>query len=368
MIPVTKPYLPDLGRYQKYVEEIFARGWLTNNGPLLQELETRLSETLGVKHVLCVSNGSLALQVAFKALGLRGSAVTSPFSFVATTSTLLWEGLTPIHADIDPHSLNLCPLQTQARLQDHTSALVPVHVFGAPCDVGAFETLAKARGLRVIYDASHAFGVRHGGPDGAERSVLAAGDFSTVSFHATKLFHTVEGGALITNNDELAEAARQLRNFGFAPQAETDGTVPILGLGSNAKLNELQAAMGLCILEDLDQILAERQDQGTYYARALGEYVDLQAWPEDATNNHAYAPILLRDEAQLQRVQGALNTQGIFPRRYFYPSLDTLPYLPGAEVMPVSRDIASRVLCLPIYPGLARSAQEAVVAAVQSAL
>ncbi len=204
MINVTKAFLPNKEKYQSYVDRIFDSGWLTNNGVLVQELEARLKEHLGVKHLICVANGSLALQLAYKALGLKGEVITTPFSFAATTSTLAWEGLKPVFADIDPHSFNLDPKNIESLITKNTSAIVPVHVFGNPCQVEAIQAIADKHNLKVIYDAAHAFGTNYTNQNGHTQSVLNYGDISTISFHATKLFHTIEGGAVITNDDELA--------------------------------------------------------------------------------------------------------------------------------------------------------------------
>ena len=226
MIPVTKPYLPNKAKYQAYVDKIYESGWLTNNGSLVRELEERLTHYLGVKNLILVANGSLALQVAYKALNLSGEVITTPFSFVATTNTLLWEGLTPVFADNNPRTFNIDPQQIEAQITPKTSALLPVHVFGNPCEVEAIQAIADKHQLKVIYDAAHAFGSEY-----KNQSVLNYGDISTLSFHATKLFHTIEGGAVITNDDELAKKIRLLINFGIT------GPSSIEGLGTNAKMN-----------------------------------------------------------------------------------------------------------------------------------
>ena len=217
MIPVTKAYLPNKEKYQSYVERIFQSGWLTNNGSLLQELERRLADYLGVKNIILVANGSFALQLAYKALDLEGEVITTPFSFAATTSTLAWEGLKPIFADINPKTFNIDPAQIEAQITSNTSAIVPVHVFGNPCDVEAIQAIADKHKLKVVYDAAHAFGSEY-----KDQSVLNFGDISTLSFHSTKLFHTIEGGAVITNDDELAKKVRLMINFGISGPASID--------------------------------------------------------------------------------------------------------------------------------------------------
>ncbi len=350
MINVTKTYLGDIDKFKTYVEGIYARGWLTNHGPLVCELEQRLREYLGVKHVILTNNGTLALQVAYRALGLSGSAVTTPFSFVATSSSLQWEGIRPIFADIDAQTWNISPDHIESRIVSDTTAIVGTHVFGNPCAVERIEEIARRRNLKVVYDGAHAFAVRHAG-----QSVLSWGDISTLSFHATKLFHTIEGGAIITNDDDLARRVYLLCNFGIADVDKIEG------IGINAKLNEFSAAMGLCILDDIENILQERARIAHCYTSRLGDYVDLQQPQSDSQLNHSYFPIALNDEQQLFRLRSALNNNGINPRRYFYPSLDTLEYLQPQAAQPASRSLSERVLCLPIYPGLQQEDQDRVI-------
>lgn len=350
MINVTKTYLGDIDKFKTYVEGIYSRGWLTNHGPLVCELEARLRDYLGVKHVILTNNGTLALQVAYRALGLSGSAVTTPFSFVATSSSLQWEGIRPIFADIDAQTWNISPDHIESRIVSDTTAIVGTHVFGNPCAVERIEAIAKKHKLKVVYDGAHAFAVRHAG-----QSILNWGDISTLSFHATKLFHTIEGGAIITNDDETARRVHLLCNFGIADVDKIEG------IGINAKLNEFSAAMGLCILDDIENILQERAEIAERYVSRLGDYVDLQRPEADSQLNNSYFPIGLADEQQLLRVRTALNTNGINPRRYFYPSLDTLEYLQPQAAQTASRSLSERVLCLPIYPGLKLEDQERVI-------
>jgi dTDP-4-amino-4,6-dideoxygalactose transaminase len=350
MINVTKTYLGDIGKFKTYIEGIYARGWLTNHGPLVTELEDRLKDYLGVKHIILTNNGTLALQVAYRALNLSGSAVTTPFSFVATSSSLQWEGIRPIFADIDASTWNISPDHIESRIEPDTSAIVGTHVFGNPCAVERIEEIARRRNLKVVYDGAHAFAVRHAG-----QSVLNWGDVSTLSFHATKLFHTVEGGAIITNDDEIAKRAYLLCNFGIADVDKIDG------IGINAKLNEFSAAMGLCVLDDIENILEERAEIAYRYTSRLENYLDLQQAEANSQLNHSYYPVGLRDEQQLLRVRAALNNRDINPRRYFYPSLDTLEYLQPQIPQTESRALSERVLCLPIYPGLQRADQDKVI-------
>lgn len=341
MIPVTKAYLPNKEKYQSYVDLIFQSGWLTNNGSLLQELERRLADYLGVRNIILVANGSFALQLAYKALDLEGEVITTPFSFAATTSTLAWEGLKPVFADINPKTFNIDPAQIEVQITSNTSAIVPVHVFGNPCDVEAIQSIADKHKLKVIYDAAHAFGSEY-----KHQSVLNFGDVSTLSFHSTKLFHTIEGGAVITNDDELAKKVRLMINFGIS------GPTSIDSVGTNAKMNEFEAAMGLCVLDEIDAIRQQREDIWQVYTNELSNIVEMQHWNEHGKNNCAYAPVLLENEDQLLSIEAKLKENDILPRRYFYPSLDTLSYLDSKQICNNSRDIASRILCLPIYPTL----------------
>lgn len=341
MIPVTKAYLPNKEKYQSYVDRIFQSGWLTNNGSLLQELEQRLADYLGVKNIILVANGSLALQLAYKALALEGEVITTPFSFAATTSTLAWEGLKPVFADINPKTFNIDQAQIEAQITSKTSAIVPVHVFGNPCDVDAIQAIADKHKLKVVYDAAHAFGSEY-----KDQSVLNFGDISTLSFHSTKLFHTIEGGAVITNDDELAKKVRLMINFGISSPTSIES------VGTNAKMNEFEAAMGLCVLDEIDTIRQRREDIWQVYTNELSNIVEMQQWNKHGKNNCAYAPVLFESEEQLLRIEAKLKENDILPRRYFYPSLDTLSYLDSKQICNNSRDIASRILCLPIYPTL----------------
>ncbi len=350
MINVTKSYLGSKNKFKAYIDRIYNTGWLTNNGPLVTALEQRLKDYLGVRNIILTNNGTIALQIAYRALGINGSAITTPFSFVATTSSLQWEGIKPIFADIDPATWNLDPNQIERHIQQDTSAIVATHVFGNPCDVERIEQIARIHNLKVVYDGAHAFGVRHKG-----QSVYKWGDISTLSFHATKLFHTIEGGAIVTNDDELADRVRLLCNFGIV---DTD---QIEGIGINAKLNEFSAAMGMCVLDDIELILECRAEIGRRYEKRLADHFDLQLLQPESQCNYSYFPIALDDENQLLRCRSQLNENGINPRRYFYPSLDTLEHLQPQTPQPRSRALSRRVMCLPIYPGLPRKVQEMVV-------
>jgi|LSQX01.2.fsa_nt_gb dTDP-4-amino-4,6-dideoxygalactose transaminase len=356
MIPVTKPHLPEIGRYIRYIERCYENNQLTNNGPLAQELKARLEEYLGVQNLLLVANGTLALQIAYKALGVSGKAITTPFTFVATSSSLKWEGIEPVYADIDAQSLDLCPEKVLEAIDPEVTALVPVHVYGNPCDVEAFDEIAKEHDLKVIYDAAHAFGVRLNG-----RSILQWGDAATLSFHATKVFHTVEGGAIVFKKREDYERACRLINFGYEEGEVVDE-------GINAKMSEFHAAMGLSMLDEIETVLAKREEVHRRYYEALESLYEMPVWKEGATRNYAYFPVLFPSEDALLKTQERLNEAGIFPRRYFYPSLDTRGYDLSDGENPISRDRASRVLCLPMYPALPLGVQDKIVSIMTSYL
>lgn len=350
MINVTKTYLPNKEKYKQYIDEIYTNGWVTNNGPLVQRLEKRLAEYLGVKNIVLVSNGTVALEIAYRTLGLKGFVVTTPFSFVATTSSLVTNGLLPIFADIDLNTLNIDANKIEEAITPNTSAILGVHVFGNACEVEKIEEIANKHALKVIYDAAHAFDVRY-----KDQSVLNYGDISTLSFHATKLFHTIEGGALVINDDSLVEKARYLINFGIKNEEE------IPHLGTNAKMNEFEAAMGLCVLDDLEEIKYKRKILIENYEQELKGIVKFQTLNKDASQNYSYFPIVFESEEELLKIQKALNEQKIFPRRYFYPSLDTLEYIEPKQEMPISRDISKQILCLPIYADLKREEQALII-------
>ncbi|WP_096739053.1 DegT/DnrJ/EryC1/StrS family aminotransferase [Pseudoalteromonas atlantica] len=341
MINVTKTYLPPIEKYKKYVDRIYENGWVTNNGPLVRELEERLKSYLGVDNLVLVSNGTVALEIAYRALDIDGYAVTTPFSFVATTSSLVTNGIRPIFCDIDKDSFNIDISKLEALITNNTSAIVPVHVFGNPCNVEAISEIATRKKIKVIYDAAHAFDVKY-----KNTSILNYGDISTLSFHATKLFHSIEGGALIFKDKKLEDKVRYLINFGIKDQSN------IPELGTNAKMNEFEAAMGLSVLDDIESIKSARKVIYDKYLEGLEGFVGFQRLNSSTEINYSYFPVLFDSEAHLLKVIAKLNELGVFPRRYFYPSLDTLNYIEPKQVCESSRNISSRVLCLPIYHGL----------------
>ncbi len=344
LINVTKTYLPNKEKYSSYVDEIYKNGWITNNGPMVKRLESRLAEYLGVDNLVLVSNGTVALEIAYRALGVEGYAITTPFSFVATTSSLVTNGIKPIFCDIDPETLNLDAQKLENFITPNTNAIVPVHVFGNACEVERIKNIADDYKLKVIYDAAHAFGVKYKG-----ESLLNYGDAATLSFHATKIFHSIEGGAIVFKNKQDADKARYLINFGIRDQ----NNIP--ELGTNAKMNEFEAAMGLCVLDDIDKIVLERCSIFEMYKEYLSDFVRFQMMNENSINNFSYAPVIFDSEEQLELVVESLNSLDIYPRRYFFPSLDTLSYIEPKQYMPISRNISDRILCLPLYYGLDKS-------------
>lgn len=343
MINVTYPFLPIKKTFDKYLDRIYASNWLTNFGPLENELNQKLCDYLDVENLLLVSNGTLALHIIYKALGLTGEVITTPFSFVATTSSLVWENLTPKFADIDANSFNLNPKLINKQITDKTSCILPVHVFGRVCDVWEIQKIADKYNLSVIYDAAHAFSVK----TSEGKNVLNYGDASTISFHATKLFHTIEGGAIISKDSNLIKECKKLINFGIT------GYDRIESIGTNCKMNEFSAAMGLSVLENIDYIMKSRKRVHDTYCKYLNPEL-LPKKIDYANDNYSYYPILLKDECTLLAVREALLANGVMPRRYFYPSLNTLSYITEKQFCPISENIASRILCLPMYDNLSK--------------
>lgn len=343
MIALNIPYLPDFSRYQRYLQSMYQSKWLTNNGPMVRELTERLEEHLGVNNLLLVANGTTALQLCYKALSIEQQAITTPFTFIATANSLDWQGISPVFSDINRESFNLCPTQAVKALNASTNAVVPVHVYGNPCDVAAFEQLGKERDVKVIYDAAQAFGVKVG-----EQSVLSYGNASVLSFHATKLFHTTEGGAAIFNSNDDYERASAMINFGIDQQ-----TGEIISAGTNAKMSEAHAAMGLAVLDDIAFISECRLNHYALYKHLLGHQVSYPMWHPNSAQNGAYMPIVLASAAQCSAVYNALAKNNIESRRYFSPALNDIAHLSGNNsACDISTDIAGRVLCLPLYVAL----------------
>lgn len=359
---VTQPLLPDLKEFVPYLEQIWENKWLTNNGPFHQQLESALCDYLGVEHLSLFSNGTIALITALQALRITGEVITTPFSFVATTHSLHWNGITPVFADIDSTTFNLDPRRIEAAITPSTTAIMPVHVYGRPCDVEAIQRIAETYGLRVVYDAAHAFGVRLNG-----QSVLNFGDMSVLSFHATKVFNTFEGGAIICRDLATKKRIDHLKNFGFTDE------VTVVAPGINGKMNEVQAAFGLLQLKHLASALDRRRQIDTNYRAAFAGVRGLSVPEIPATieQNYSYFPVFVNEEFPISRdeLYQQLRSRGIYSRRYFYPLISEFPTYRGLKSsrednLPCAARIARQVLCLPIYPALSDEEQGRVIEAI----
>lgn len=341
MIPVTKTFVPPIEEYTRILSRAFDKGWLTNRGELVLELENELKALLRTPHFFILNNGTIPLQIALKLLGNRGEIITTPFSYVATTASIIWEQCTPVFVDIEPDSLTIDASKIEEAITPETTCILATHVFGNPCDIEEIERIALKHNLSVIYDAAHCFGVTYKG-----KSIFHFGTISTCSFHATKIFHTGEGGALFCNNEELLAKAFYSHNFGH------DGPLAFHGLGINGKISELQAAMGLAVLPYFPQILDERKKLVEAYQTHLQhpdiEFLKLR---EGTEWNYSYFPVILPSESDLLQVMELLAKKEIHPRRYFYPSLDRLPFVNSVQ-MPVSNSVSGRIMCLPLFTGL----------------
>ena len=362
-ITVTQPALPPLDEFIPYLQQVWDRKWLTNKGPFHQQLEEELADYLGVKYISLFCNGTLALLSALQALDIQGEVITTPFSFVATTHALWWNKITPVFVDIEPRYMNLDPDRIEAAITERTTAIMPVHVYGNSCAVDKIQQIADKHNLKVIYDAAHAFGVIQEG-----RSVLHAGDLSILSFHATKVYSTIEGGAIVSHTPEMKHRIDNLKNFGF--RSETVVEEP----GINGKLNEVQAAYGLLQLKYVDDFIEKRKQIAECYRRQLAGIPGI-SFPEEipgVRHNYAYFPVLVDEQAYVMSrdcLYEKLKEHNIFGRRYFYPLIsDFEPYrnLPSAqsENLPVAQKIAEQVLCLPIYPDLREQDVKLIVAVI----
>lgn len=340
-IKVTQSFLPPIDEYRAILQSSWDQHWITNRGPLVLKLEQDLLAYLDAHNIIATTNGTLPLQIALKVLANQGEVITTPFSYIATTSSILWENCKPVFVDIHPDYLTIDETKIEAAISPNTTAILATHVFGNPCHVEAIDRIASKHGLKVIYDAAHSFGVRYRG-----KSIFNYGDVSTCSFHATKLFHTGEGGALFFSDSADYDRLFYSHNFGH------NGPHEFVGVGTNAKMSELQAAMGLAVLPYMDRILSERRTIVNYYDNHL-IWGTLRTFTiRDNTEwNYSYYPVIFQSEAQLLVAEAALQKANIFPRRYFYPSLNTVQFTLG-ETMPVSEQIASAILCLPLYAGL----------------
>lgn len=362
---VTRPFLPPLEEFIPYLEQIWANGWLTNNGPLHEQFEAELARHLGVQHLSLFSNGTLALITALQALRITGEVITTPFSFVATSHSLIWNGIQPVFVDIDPTTCNLDPAMVEAAITPRTTAILPVHVYGTPCDTGEIDRIADTYGLKVIYDAAHAFAVNQGG-----QPVLRHGDLSVLSFHATKVFTTFEGGAIICHDKKTKSRIDHLKNFGIADETT------VMAPGINAKLNEVQAAFGLLQLKHVDSLIQARKRVSERYRQALEGVKGLTLPPPpapDVRSNYGYFPVLVDEDYPVSRdeLYTRLRAHGVYARRYFYPLISSFPMyrgLPSArlENLPVANSIARRILCLPIYPTLTDEQQDLICELVRN--
>lgn len=362
---VTQPYLPPLEEFIPYLENIWDKKILTNGGPFHQQLEQALCDYLGVKHLALFTNGTIALVTALQALRVTGEVITTPYSFVATAHSLLWNGIKPVFVDVDPNTLNLDPARVEAAITPHTTAIMPVHCYGHPCDVDAIQKIADNYNLRVIYDAAHAFGVQD-----KSGSVLNHGDLSVLSFHATKVFNTFEGGAIICPDAKTKQRIDHLKNFGFVDE------VTVVAPGINGKMSELNAAFGLLQLKHIDGALARRKEIDVAYREQLAEVKGIHCIDDagETESNHSYFPILVQPDYPLSRdaLYQKLKDHGIFARRYFYPLISDFPMyrsMPSAqrENLPVAVDASAKVLCLPIYPNLLPEEQQRVIDLIRGA-
>jgi dTDP-4-amino-4,6-dideoxygalactose transaminase len=338
MIPVTKAFLPPIDEYKHYLEGIWERAWLTNYGPLVNDLEKKLCDYLQIDTISFCTNGTIAIQLAMKALEVSGEVITTPFSYVATTNSILWEHCKPVFTDVNANDFCIDASKIEEKITPSTKAILAVHVYGFPCDVEAIEKIAKKHGLKVIYDGAHAFGVKYKG-----KSLLSYGDISTCSFHATKLFHTVEGGAIISNSNEIYKKVKLHQTFGHS---EDD----YFCLGINGKNSEFHAAMGLCNLAKVESIIQRRKEISDLYSSLLkfGTTLSQPSSKLSFDYNYAYYPVVFETEKKMLEVKELLKSNNINTRRYFYPSLNTLPFI-EYQSCPVSESISSRVLALPLY-------------------
>lgn len=348
---LTQPYLPPLEEFIPYLEKIWKSKWLTNNGDFHKEFEKELADYLGVKYLSLFTNGTLALVSALQTLKITGEVITTPFSFVATTHSLWWNNIKPVFVDIEPSTFNLDPEKIEAAITPQTTAILPVHVYGNPCAVNKIQEIADTYGLKVIYDACHAFGVKLNG-----ESILTFGDLSVLSFHATKVFTTFEGGAIICKDEATKKRIDFLKNFGFA------GETTVVAPGINAKMNEFQAALGLLQLKHINESIEKREIVADTYRKLLRGVDGIRFLDdiEGVKHSYSYFPILIDEEnfgVSRDKVYNELKENNILVRRYFYPLISQFPAYKGlesarAENLPVAEEITKKILCLPIYPEL----------------
>ncbi|MCB0766235.1 MAG: DegT/DnrJ/EryC1/StrS family aminotransferase [Flavobacteriales bacterium] len=356
-VPVTKPFMPPFEEFIEVMRGVWDRGWVTNNGPLVAEFEKALEERFGIQGPVFVANGTLALHLAIRALDLKGEIITTAFTHPVTTISIIWEGCTPVFVDIDPETFNIDPARIEERITPRTSAILATHVYGVPCDVEAIQAIADRHGLKVIYDGAHAFGTTYKG-----RNILNWGDISTTSFHATKIFQTVEGGSLHTKDPVLLEKLRRMRQMG-----QWGESFELMGI--NAKNSEFHAAMGIANLPHYEEIMARRKTQWAHYARVLdGLPVQLIRVDDSDGYNHSYFPVVFRDQLSMMSVREALDAIDIHPRRYFSPATTELPYVQLDGTCPTAENLASRVLCLPMYHELQEGVPDEVAGVIADVL
>jgi dTDP-4-amino-4,6-dideoxygalactose transaminase len=343
-IYVTQPSLAPLEEFNEYLQQIWDSGVMTHNGPLLQRLEREISTYENVPDTVCVANGTCAMQLAIRALDLEGEIITTPFTFIATANVISWERCKPVFVDIDLDTWNINPVKIEEAITNKTVAIMPVHVFSAPCDVLRIQQIADKYRLKIIYDAAHAMCVKI-----KDKSIMTYGDISCSSFHATKLFNTCEGGGCFTENRDLAARIRRMRFFGFDEKKE------ILDVGMNAKMTEMTAGLGLANLRHLDEVRKNRREKYELYQALLGDcnYIEFQKF-DPAEYNYSYMPILFDTEERLLKTLEKLAEENIFPRRYFYPALHNLDVFESIA-LPIAESVASRIVCMPLYDKLSRA-------------
>lgn len=361
---VTQPYLPPLEEFLPYLQKIWTSKTLTNGGPMHQQLEAALANYLGLEHIALFNNGTIALLTALQALRVTGEVITTPYSFIATAHSLLWNGIKPVFVDIDPHTLNLDPTKIEAAITPQTTAIMPVHCYGNPCNVEAIQKIADNYNLKLIYDAAHAFGVKDEGG-----SILRHGDLSVLSFHATKVFNTFEGGAIVCPDAKTKQRIDHLKNFGFVDETT------VVAAGINGKMSEINAAFGLLQLQHIDKAISRRCEIAAYYREQLGDVKGIRLIGEagQTAANHSYFPIMIEADYPLGRdeLYQKLKEQNIFARRYFYPLISEFPMYRGMlsaqhSNLPVAYGVSQKVLCLPIYPALSKHDLERITDAVRA--
>ena len=348
-IKVTVPFLPNKKKLYREVNNLYRSKQITNNGIFVRRLENKLKKYLGVKHIILTNNGTSAIQIALRALGIKKNIVTTPFSFVATTNAIIWEKLNPIFLDIDKKNFNL-DFNNLKKIKN-PEGILAVHCFGTPCEYKKMFSYIKKKNIKLIFDASHAFGIKN---LKTKKSLLSEGDISTLSFHATKVFHTVEGGAIVTNKSKLAAKIRLFINHGILNYKN-------LSIGINAKMNEFQAIIGLEVLKNMNKIILRKKKINELYKNKLSKRISFQIENENYSKNYNYSPIVLKSKRELERVISLLNKKNIFPRRYFYPSINKLKYVVNKKKFPISESLSDRILCLPNHYELKKKDQIKII-------